>query len=978
MSQGDNTDYQVRDSLQSIKRRHLALMRESLHAKGSEFTDVVVRFIMDISRSGDGLEAEDDRSTAQNLLDYWNATLMSLSRGDVKEGIPTELMSFAGGRGGESYPRGENPFRSSGPLRDHDLFFDREDAIRAIVRILSKHPIVFLSGPVGSGRSSLIFAGVLPRLMAADSSRRVVMLSLHGGDPVRSLCKAVGGTTVAALTRSPEKFHERVAEDFGDSQILFVIDNADDLFVQCADLEKRGVFAKAVASLAVEPRRHSVVLVVRDDWLAELCDLDGLKAHAAESAQYSIAPLTAAELRIILQGSVQSAGLRIDLDCLNELIRELQGDPGSLSLARFMLFHLWSLSKGGFIGWEAYRQLGPPHLALAKIAESVFAKLSPLGAAAAQRLFLSLIKPGLGSVASCERESRRRLEESGRDLGMREALDAFLQAGVIREGAPSDSSDDSVEVIHSSIAVRWGRLARWLEKLRYDSERRGRIFATARLWQRSGRQPRYLFRDQTSIDEARDYLDATPGSQVLKNFITESVRALDRSRRLVTIVTIGVSAIFLSLLVWIFWHHWYQKEMIAEHVQVLKALAREDDLSGQTKTDSEKLKAERHELESIHKLRQYGNAQVDLSNARLHDLNEDLSLDDIDFSNTRFFTTLIRKVNFNSKKSNLRDLSQIPFDDSVIIDSSFNFSNLSFSDFSGARIYGTSFLNANLFKVAFDRAELCDIDFTGANLRLATFWNAFVDKPTLMSLGSTAWWLASGWRAEERHALLAVPPIELAQTPTFLADRKEREDVVSSALSSDPFARANALNNLAWLLAVNKVDLAKSSSEAALCGQDNSIPKTARAAVTEALCIIDKRDPAETKILRSKLQDTMGYILLQIDEKDAALPLLKSAFENGDRTQRREILFRLSVAENAVGDSGALSDMRKSVVELGYVPTHEFLTLRKYLAVNNFGAALDDALRTLYPERVKEALQAPQPEHNGSEDCGLSDLAIGK
>ena len=80
------------------------------------------------------------------------------------------------------------------------------------------------------------------------------------------------------------------------------------------------------------------------------------------------------------------------------------------------------------------------------------------------------------------------------------------------------------------------------------------------------------------------------------------------------------------------------------------------------------------------------------------------------------------------------------------------------------------------------------------------------------------------------------------------------------------------------------------------------------------------------------------------------------------------------MAKNAVNDTGALDDMRKSVVELGYVPTHEFLTLRKYLQMNNFITALDEALQMVYPE-PKLDTQGGQPALGiGTEDCGLTGL----
>lgn len=470
------------NSLPKLKKRHSALMRRSLSSKDLlGLVPEIIELVRETSAFGTHLEAEDERNTAQNILDYWNSTLVTVSKGSVTPSLPTELDQFATG-GGEGSPSGQNPFRDGGALVDCNLLLGREDAIRVVIETLSKHAIVFLSGPVGSGRSSLVLAGVVPRLTKANPSLEILRVSLRGDDPIRSLSKITGTARGTKSRPSPKSLRKEVDEVLKERAALIVVDNVDELFTHCIDLEKREAFAKIIARFLEEPRRYSVILIVRDDWIEALCELSGLQPFAAQSARYSPAPPTAAELRVILLGSVQSAGLRIDAHCVDDIAAELQGDPGAVSLAWFMLLHLWGLSKGGFIGWDAYQQIGRPNEALADVAERVFATLSADGKSAAQRLFLSLIKPGVGGGISIQRESRNVLDEGGRDRGMQEALDAFGQAGVIRESSPLYSDDDSLEVVHSSLASRWRRLTGWLELLRHDYERRGRILATAQLW----------------------------------------------------------------------------------------------------------------------------------------------------------------------------------------------------------------------------------------------------------------------------------------------------------------------------------------------------------------------------------------------------------------------------------------------------------------------------------------------------------------
>ncbi len=891
MTTSDHSQVESLNTLSQIRKRHVTLMRHSLDARDPlSLIPTIVEFAKQISGFGAALEAEDDRAIAQNMLDYWTSTLVALTKGARVEGVPTELKLFAG-EGSRPVLAGENPFRARGAGEaDRNALLGREDAIHAVLQILSEHPIVFLSGPVGSGRSSLVLAGVAPRLAKTKGPLEIVPLSLHGDDPIRSLGKIVGRMTAADLGRAPGMLREKLDQLCGDRAALVVVDNVDELFTQCTDPERREVFAKAIAGLAAEPRRHSMILIVRDDWAEALCDLGALRPHAVPGARYSPPPPTAAEIRLILLGSVESAGLRIDPHCVEDLARELQGDPGALSLARFMLLHLWRLSKGGFIGWDAYRQLGRPNDALARVADEVYAGLSLNGKSAAQQLFMSLVKPGLGSGVSCLRESRKALDSGGRDRAMQEALEAFGQAGVIRESAPPDSSDDSLEIVHSSLASRWRRLTGWLEELRYDSERRGRILATAQLWNRTDRQARFLFPDEASIAEARDYVDSTPDSQVLRDFINASVEAMERARRrklyIMFAITIGVSAFLLAILFGYLELMWYyqrnQRILISNYTNKINELSRQEDSSADEKSTRNRLNAEKELFNSIHKLRNYGDAPVDLSTARLHDLD----LSDIDLTNNRFVTTLLLNMNFGSKQEK-RDLAYIPFDDSVIMGSHFDNSDLSFTQFLNATLYQTTFSGATLYRAAFDNARLCDVDFSGANLSLATFWNSTMDKATVVSLGNTAWWLAKGWSADQLHELSKQQPVELSQSAAFLAGRKKAEDEIANAPPGNDLSRALALNELAWRLAISKVDLAPKSVSAPLddtCGSKDGIPSNAQDAASRA----------------------------------------------------------------------AVDDMKKSVEE-GYVPTHEFATLARFMAMNGFGDELDRALRDLYPEHKRSA-----------------------
>lgn len=199
MSSASHPEVDLLDSLPKFRKRHVELMRQSLERpEPSELISKVVDFVKRIEEFGTRIEAEDDRSTAQNMLDYWHSTLTALTKGAPMGDIPTELKPFVVDRS-ETAHSGDNPFsvnRVQGEV-DRNLLRGREDAIHTVLQLIAENPIIFLSGPVGSGRSSLVMAGVAPRLAKTKNPLEVLLLSLHGDDPIRSLGKLIGRATAA-------------------------------------------------------------------------------------------------------------------------------------------------------------------------------------------------------------------------------------------------------------------------------------------------------------------------------------------------------------------------------------------------------------------------------------------------------------------------------------------------------------------------------------------------------------------------------------------------------------------------------------------------------------------------------------------------------------------------------------------------------------------------------------------------------------
>ena len=949
------------DTLNKVRQRHVELMRKTLDPEAaSGRADEIVDFMRRVARAGAFLGADDERAAAQNIIDYWNATL--LTSGVNKTDVLCELAQAAQGPGA-SQPSGENPFRYNSALgvSDGTRFFGREEAVAALLDIVQKHPIVFVTGSSGSGRNSLVMAGVTAHLQSRSKETLVVFpVSSLGADPLRALIQVLPTDLrpgADELRQSPEHFRESIDEAANGETALLVIDNVEELFTRCSDQGKREAFAEAVASLAGDSGRRKAILVVLDDWAEQLYQLPALKPFASAEARYTPPPPTSAQIQRVLLDLASAAGLRLDHEYVQELARDLQGDPGAFALVRFVLLRLWPLSKGGFAGLEACKALGRPADLLAKVAEETYEELPKPAQDASRRLFLSLVRPDGRRCAQSRRESRKILDNGGSDAAMNDAIEAFSRAGILRQSAPRDDADDGLKIAHDLLMFQWPRLVEWLQEEKHDSDRLFRLIETARLWDGSGRSGGYLLNGEGSIADARKTLsDSRDAPVLLKEYVGASEaawRARERreTRRLqIGLGLVAVAALALFALVTTIFYYEHNRQAFINNAihDLLKASADRNSTADQLAAEEQK------SFKDIQFYQRFGGAEINLIDTKL----PNLTLPNRSFDNLRLIHSAIIGLDMSRDKDDATYLSPYVFNDSSIAASNFSGANLAFSQFRDTLLTDTKFKEANLYRASFDGAQLCNVDFKGASLLLASFWNSTFDSATQRSLRNGAWWLAKGWSPAQINDLAGRDTSSAGEPDTTMSEFQSARGRTLAAFLVDPsktrgispdiveaynglvtanerdlggFARAQALNRWAWTLTINGLSLTpdnwRSNEADASSWAAEPVPKTAFDAANQALWLVQglsgglNPSADDYRAFRLSIEDTLGYILLQKGDADAALPHLTKGAGEKSRNER-DGLFRLAVAEYALGKKEWIDDMQRSI-DYGYVPTHE-------------------------------------------------------
>ncbi|HUQ57463.1 WD40 repeat domain-containing protein [Lentzea sp.] len=329
---------------------------------------------------------------------------------------------------------------------DADRFFGRDELAADIVGRIRRQRVVGVFGPSGSGKSSLVHAGVLPAL-----------------------------TDWTVLTATPTTWRGGQAD-------LVVVDQFEELFTHFDSAVDRESF---VASLLDDGKR--VLLTVRADFLGHCATVPAL-VEALRDAQVLVGPMTDDELRAAVEQPAVRAGLKVQPDMLAAVMADVRGQPGALPLLSHALLETWRRRDRGRLTLDGYRASGGVAGAVAATAESTYAELSVREQAVARAVLLRLVQTHDDVTDLRRRAPLDEVMAAGRPADTAHVVNVLANARLIVV------ADGVVELAHEALVRAWPRLRKWIDDDR-ESLRLHRDFTTAATaWQAAGRDPGELYR----------------------------------------------------------------------------------------------------------------------------------------------------------------------------------------------------------------------------------------------------------------------------------------------------------------------------------------------------------------------------------------------------------------------------------------------------------------------------------------------------
>jgi len=472
-----------------------------------------------------------------------------------------------------------NPYKGLRAFEEADAvdFFGREELVEQLVKRLATTRFLAVVGPSGSGKSSVVRAGLLPAIRRGDipaSESWAIADMFPGSRPVDGLEAALlraapdpPASLMDQLERDEHGLHRaalRLLPSDG-SELVLVIDQFEEVFTLVEDERTRTHFLGSLEAAATDPHsRLRIVATLRADFYDRPLLYRGF-ADLFKARVEALVPLSAEELERAISGPAKRVDVSLEPGLVAAMLADVAEEPGALPLMEYALTELFDRRDGRTLFLETYREIGGVSGALGRRAEELFDELDGAGQEAARQLFLRLIALGEGTEDTRRRVPRAEVASLDVDQrSMTTVLDTFGASRLLSFDRDGGTGEPTIELAHEAILTAWPRLHRWIDAAREELRTERRVAAAARDWTESDRDPSFLLSgsrleqaetwragsgiaitpgEREYLDASREQRDRTLADERARQAHEEELerRSFRRLRALVAVLAVGVA-----------------------------------------------------------------------------------------------------------------------------------------------------------------------------------------------------------------------------------------------------------------------------------------------------------------------------------------------------------------------------------------------------------------------------------------------------
>ncbi len=396
-------------------------------------------------------------------------------------------------------------------VEDAELFFGREKLVDDLVSRVKDSRTVFVTGPSGSGKSSLARAGLIHALKQGaikGSDRWLYATMKPGRDPIGELGRVV--SSLASSTNPEDEIRSKAMKDATifarwceivlkegrDKRLVLFIDQFEEVFTQISNEEERIAFLNLLTHAAtIENGRVIILFSMRSDFVSNCATYPQLNALLNQQF-VQIGAMQPEELVSAIAQPALRVGLRIDPDLIAQIINEMKGEPGALPLMQFALKDLFDFQqeKNGVIALTLndYLQRGGIHKALERHANDSFSKLSKNEQELARSIFSGLIEIGRGTqdtkrTALFDELVPANAKAADVEVIVQKLADARLIT------TDEQAGKDTVTISHEKLIDAWPWLKKLVNENRDVIALQNQIATDAKEWEGHKHDASYLY-----------------------------------------------------------------------------------------------------------------------------------------------------------------------------------------------------------------------------------------------------------------------------------------------------------------------------------------------------------------------------------------------------------------------------------------------------------------------------------------------------
>ncbi|MDJ0619727.1 MAG: CHAT domain-containing protein [Calothrix sp. MO_192.B10] len=451
------------------------------------------------------------------------------------------------------------PYRGLYAFREQDahLFFGREEFTQNLVAAVRKKPLVAVVGPSGSGKSSVVFAGLVPQLKQDTLANWQIIHFRPGNNPIEGLARAFTPllwfedenaqrlfelelqVAVEQDSQALYRIIEIYVQQNPGTRLVLIADQFEELYTLAPE-EQRQPFLDALLTACNKAPSFTLVITLRADFYGYALSYRPF-SNALQGAVLNLGPMSRQELHSAIAKPAAKIQLGLEDGLTNRIVNEIGHEPGRLPLLEFALTQLWEQRENGRFTHQAYNKIGGVSLALGEYAEQVYTQLCEDDRNKAQQVFIQLVRLGEGAEAT--RRLATRSQVKNWDL-----VTHLASKRLVVTNRNSERGEETVEIVHEALIKSWGRLEQWLLDNEDFLRWRNRLEDAMGEWKSHSNHEDYLLR-KAPLVEAEGWwqkrAEEISGSQ--GNFIQKSLELRKHHQRNQKLTISGIAVVLLTI-----------------------------------------------------------------------------------------------------------------------------------------------------------------------------------------------------------------------------------------------------------------------------------------------------------------------------------------------------------------------------------------------------------------------------------------------